>query len=157
MSDERWATKPMRENRPVRSWLARRSLASQVLLLPVAVVALAIAAGAPPGRRPPPPGSAPNGPPPGPGGGAAVSPPRPGRPPRRDSAESARQRTLGAAETFAHSPDVLAALHTKDPAADLQPMAESIRRATGVDFVVVMSRDRVRYSHPNQSLIGGRF
>jgi two-component system CitB family sensor kinase len=116
-------------DRPVRSWLARRSLASQVLLLQVAVVALAIAAG------------------------AAVA----WLDARRDSAESARQRVLGVAETFAHSPDVLAALHAPDPAAQLQPMAESVRRATGVDFVVVMNRDRVRYSHPDPAQIGGHF
>jgi two-component system CitB family sensor kinase len=36
-------------------------------------------------------------------------------------------------------------------------MAESVRRATGVDFVVVMNRSGVRYSHPNPSLIGGHF
>jgi two-component system, CitB family, sensor kinase len=76
---------------------------------------------------------------------------------RRDSAESARQRVLGVAETFAHSPDVVTALHSRDPAAQLQPLAESVRQATGVDFVVVMSRDRVRYSHPNPALIGERF
>jgi two-component system CitB family sensor kinase len=129
MDHERWAMKPMRVNQPVRSWLAKRSLASQVLLLQVAVIALAIAAG------------------------AALA----WLDARHDSVQSARQRTLGAAETFAHSPDVLAALRTKDPAAVLQPMAESVRRATGVDFVVVMSPDGVRYSHPNPALIGGHF
>ena len=119
----------MRADRPVRSWLARRSLASQMLLLQVAVVALAVAAG------------------------AALA----WLDARRDSAESARQRVLGVAETFAHSPDVVAALRSRDPAARLQPLAESVRRATGVDFVVVMSPDRVRYSHPNPALIGQRF
>ena len=119
----------MRADRPVRSWLARRSLASQMLLLQVAVVALAVAAG------------------------AALA----WLDARRDSAESARQRVLGVAETLAHSPDVVTALRSRDPAARLQPLAESVRRATGVDFVVVMSPDRVRYSHPNPALIGQRF
>ena len=123
------AMKPIHGNRPVRSWLARRSLANQMLLLQVAVVALAVAAAT---------------------GLAWLDA-------RRDSVESARQRTLGVAETFAHSPDVLAALHARNPAAILQPMAESVRRATGVDFVVVMRPDGVRYSHPNPSLIGGHF
>ena len=121
--------KPIHGNRPVRSWLARRSLANQMLLLQIAVVALAVAAAT---------------------GLAWLDA-------RRDSVESARQRTLGVAETFAHSPDVLAALHTRNPPAILQPMAESVRRATGVDFVVVMRPDGVRYSHPNPSLIGGHF
>jgi two-component system CitB family sensor kinase len=115
--------------RLVRSWLARRSLASQMLLLQVAVVSLAIAAG------------------------AAVA----WLDARRDSAESARQRVLGVAETFARSPDVLAALGQPDPARQLQPLAESVRQATKVDFVVVLSSDRVRYSHPNPALIGGQF
>ena len=123
------AMKPIHGNRPVRSWLARRSLANQMLLLQIAVVALAVAAAT---------------------GLAWLDA-------RRDSVESARQRTLGVAETFAHSPDVLAALHARNPAAILQPMAESVRRATGVDFVVVMRPDGVRYSHPNPSLIGGHF
>jgi two-component system, CitB family, sensor kinase len=121
--------KPTGPHQPIQSWLARRSLANQMLLLQVAVVALAVAAAA---------------------GLAWLDA-------RRDSVESARQRTLGVAETFAHSPDVLAALHAKDPAAHLQPMAESVRRATGVDFVVVMNPDGMRYSHPNPSLIGGHF
>ncbi|HEU4898031.1 MAG TPA: hypothetical protein VFX88_10795, partial [Actinomycetota bacterium] len=81
--------KPTGPHQPVQSWLARRSLANQMLLLQVAVVALAVAAAA---------------------GLAWLDA-------RRDSVESARQRTLGVAETFAHSPDVLAALHAKDPAA----------------------------------------
>ena len=123
------AMKPIHGNRPVRSWLARRSLANQMLLLQIAVVALAVAAAT---------------------GLAWLDA-------RRDSVESARQRTLGVAETFAHSPDVLAALHARNPPAILQPMAESVRRATGVDFVVVMRPDGVRYSHPNPSLIGGHF
>src|SRR5512144_1712355 len=76
---------------------------------------------------------------------------------RHDSEEEARQRVLGVAETFARSPATSAALRTPDPAQRLQPLAESVRRATGVDFVVVMNRERVRYSHPNPQRIGGRF
>jgi sensor histidine kinase regulating citrate/malate metabolism len=95
------AMKPIHGNRPVRSWLARRSLANQMLLLQIAVVALAVAAAT---------------------GLAWLDA-------RRDSVESARQRTLGVAETFAHSPDVLAALHARNPPTILQPMAESVRRA----------------------------
>jgi two-component system, CitB family, sensor kinase len=119
----------MRATGSVRSWLARRSLASQLLLLQIAVVSLAIAAG------------------------AAVA----WLDARRDSAEAARRHVLGVAETFARSPDVLAAMQGPDPAGRLQPLAESVRRATGVDFVVAMGRDRVRYSHPNPALVGGRF
>ena len=39
----------------------------------------------------------------------------------------------------------------------LQPYAEQVRLDTGTDFVVVMSRERTRWSHPDTDQIGGRF
>ena len=39
----------------------------------------------------------------------------------------------------------------------LQPWAERIRRDTGTDFVVVMSPDGVRYTHPDPKQIGGHY
>ena len=39
----------------------------------------------------------------------------------------------------------------------LQPLAERVRRDTGTDFVVVMTPDGIRYSHPNPAEIGGHF
>lgn len=75
----------------------------------------------------------------------------------RDGQSGARQRVLDLAQTFAGSPDVVAALGTRNPTAELQPRAESVRRAAGVDFVVVMNTDRVRYAHPDPAQIGGRF
>jgi two-component system, CitB family, sensor kinase len=76
---------------------------------------------------------------------------------QRDGQSGARQRVLDIAQTFARSPDVVAALQSPNPSAELQPRAESVRRAEGVDFVVVMNTDRVRYSHPDPARIGYRF
>jgi sensor histidine kinase regulating citrate/malate metabolism len=53
------------------------------------------------------------------------------------------------AEAVAQQPTVRDALTAPDPVALLQPLAESVQRAAGVDFVVVMSPDRIRYSHPD--------
>jgi two-component system CitB family sensor kinase len=76
---------------------------------------------------------------------------------QRDTRSDARRHVLDVAQTFAASPDVVAAMHDPNPTARLQPLAESVRRLTRVDFVVAMSRDGTRYSHPDPAQIGGRF
>ncbi len=70
---------------------------------------------------------------------------------------AAQDEVLGVARTLAVDPEVARALTTPDPVAVLQPLAERVRRDTGTDFVVVMTPDGVRYSHPNPAEIGGRF
>lgn len=76
---------------------------------------------------------------------------------RATNQAAARDTTLEVAVTVAASPAVVDALDADDPSATLQPYAERVRLATGTDFVVVMSRDAVRYSHPNPANIGRRF
>jgi two-component system CitB family sensor kinase len=76
---------------------------------------------------------------------------------RARTEESERERARSVAETVAQAPSVRAALATADPASRLQPVAERIRRRTGVAFVVVMSPQGMRYSHPNPDRIGERF
>lgn len=76
---------------------------------------------------------------------------------RSDSRQAAEEEVLAVAQTIARSPDVRAALTAVDPAARIQSYAEATRLATGTDFVVVMTPDRIRYSHPNPSLIGQPF
>ena len=76
---------------------------------------------------------------------------------RGDSEVGARRRVLDVAQTLARSPDLAGALRERDPARRLQPLAESVRHATGVDFVVIMNRDGMRYSHPVPGRIGGVF
>lgn len=76
---------------------------------------------------------------------------------RHDSDREARNRSVSVAETFAHSLGLLEALNTTDPSAVLQPLAETTRKAAGVDFIVVMDTNGIRYSHPQPDRIGQRF
>ncbi|MEV0180415.1 SpoIIE family protein phosphatase [Streptomyces sp. NPDC050625] len=73
---------------------------------------------------------------------------------RSDSGREARNRSLAVAQTFAHSPGVAAAMQSADPSAALAPHAEAARKASGVDFVVAMSKNGVRYTHPDPGQIG---
>ncbi|MCX5163225.1 SpoIIE family protein phosphatase [Streptomyces sp. NBC_00264] len=73
---------------------------------------------------------------------------------RRDTMDEARAHTLSVAETFAYAPGTAAALDSKDPTAILQPRAEEVRKRTHVEYVVVMSPQGIRYTHPDPALIG---
>ncbi|MCW4354575.1 sensor histidine kinase [Hoyosella sp. YIM 151337] len=73
---------------------------------------------------------------------------------RRISEAAAERRVLTLASALAELPDVHNALQAADPAAELQPLAQSVANATASDFIVFMATDRTRYSHPNASLIG---
>ncbi|MEU6196340.1 SpoIIE family protein phosphatase [Streptomyces sp. NPDC047061] len=76
---------------------------------------------------------------------------------RHDSTMEARNRSLAVAQTFAEAPGTAAALRLPDPTAVLQPRAEAARKATGVDFIVVMNTDGIRYTHPKPDRIGKKF
>ncbi|MFE0822271.1 SpoIIE family protein phosphatase [Streptomyces sp. NPDC058847] len=76
---------------------------------------------------------------------------------RHDSEVEARNRSVAVAATFANSPGIREALRGPDPTAVLQPRAEAARRATGVDFIVVMNTDGIRYTHPKPDRIGKEF
>jgi two-component system CitB family sensor kinase len=76
---------------------------------------------------------------------------------KRDKVEQERQRSLAVSLTVAQSPEVARALERPHPSRFLQPLAERIRKQTGVAFVVVMSPQGIRYSHPNPAQIGRRF
>ncbi|GAB3015999.1 histidine kinase [Nocardioides flavus (ex Wang et al. 2016)] len=76
---------------------------------------------------------------------------------RNDIRASARDEAISVATAVARSPIVQEARETPDPAALLQPFAESVRVDTGVDFVVIMDRDRTRWSHPNPVQLGKTF
>src|SRR5438067_1528170 len=68
--------------------------------------------------------------------------------------QQAGERALGIAQAVALMPEVRNAFNTSNPAAQLQPLAESVREAAAVSFVVVSNRDLIRYSHTNPELIG---
>ncbi|WP_067500623.1 sensor histidine kinase [Actinoplanes sp. TFC3] len=76
---------------------------------------------------------------------------------RRDARAAAVQEVTAVAETIARSPATADALRSADPSAVLQPYAEATRKATATDFIVVMSPDRTRYTHPTPELIGQKF
>ncbi|MEU8356507.1 sensor histidine kinase [Nonomuraea sp. NPDC048882] len=71
--------------------------------------------------------------------------------------EDAGRTASAVALSVAVSPDVLAALDEPDPSVRLQPYAERVRLVTGVDFITIMRPDGTRYTHPNPAEIGKRF
>ncbi|WP_030768463.1 SpoIIE family protein phosphatase [Streptomyces sp. NRRL F-2664] len=73
---------------------------------------------------------------------------------RFDSQRDARNRSLAAAEAFAHAPGLPEALMSRDPTAELQPLAEAARKASGLDFIAVMDIRGVRYTDSRPELIG---
>ncbi|WP_405392761.1 SpoIIE family protein phosphatase [Streptomyces sp. NBC_01102] len=117
-----------RYGRP-RSFLRMRTVAGQVFLLQVAIVVLLVTAAV-----------------------AALL-----LQSRAASEREARNRSVAVAGTFANSPGMEAALASPDPSAVLQPKAEAARKASGVDFIVVLNLDAVRYTHPLPDRIGKKF
>ncbi|MFF2502639.1 histidine kinase, partial [Streptomyces sp. NPDC058067] len=73
---------------------------------------------------------------------------------RHDTTQDARHRSIAAAEAFAHAPGMVPALHSPDPTAVLQPLAEEARKGAGVDAIIVSSTAGIRYTHPDPNLIG---
>lgn len=73
------------------------------------------------------------------------------------STREAQQKSVTAAEAFANSPGVVAALDGRNPTAALQPRAEAARKRAGVDFIVVMNTHGIRYTHPFPGAIGKKF
>jgi two-component system CitB family sensor kinase len=67
---------------------------------------------------------------------------------------SYEQQMVGVAESVARLPSVKEAFTHARPSAEIQPIAELIRKASGVTYVVVTDDKGVRYSHPNPALIG---
>ncbi|WP_432015395.1 SpoIIE family protein phosphatase [Streptomyces cucumeris] len=76
---------------------------------------------------------------------------------RYDSEREARNRSMAVAESFASAPGIVAAMRGPDPTRELQPLAERAREGSGVDFIVAMSPDGIRYTHPNPHRIGKHF
>ncbi|WP_391858613.1 SpoIIE family protein phosphatase [Streptomyces rugosispiralis] len=76
---------------------------------------------------------------------------------RYDSEREARNRSMAVAESFANAPGMVSTLRGHDPSAVLQPLAERARKASGVDFVVAMTPQGIRYTHPNPGRIGKHF
>ncbi len=76
---------------------------------------------------------------------------------RRDAERAATDQVLAVARTVAESPAIDQSIQTADPSSRLQPYAESVRRDTGTDFVVIMDRSGIRWTHPEPTNIGKKF
>ncbi len=75
----------------------------------------------------------------------------------RDAVQQGRRVSVVAAQSFASAPGVVQALRSRDPSAVLQPQAEAARKRAGVDFVIVMNTQGIRYTYPYPQEIGKKF
>ncbi|MFJ3217194.1 ATP-binding protein [Kitasatospora sp. NPDC086801] len=71
--------------------------------------------------------------------------------------DAARRQVTAVAHAVADSPSVRAAVTAPDPTAVLQPYVEQVRVDTGVSFITVMDTEGVRWTHPLPEQIGKRF
>ncbi|AQA06286.1 ATP-binding protein [Mycobacterium sp. MS1601] len=76
---------------------------------------------------------------------------------RRDADELTTQKVIAVTESVALMTSTAEAIGSADPTALLQPQTEAIRKATGMDFIVVMAPDRTRFTHTDTTRIGGQF
>lgn len=67
---------------------------------------------------------------------------------------SYEQQMIGVAQSVARLPAVKEAFTHAHPEREIQPIAELIRRASGVTYVVVTDDAGIRFSHPDISKIG---
>lgn len=65
-----------------------------------------------------------------------------------------RERMAAVAQSVAALPSVVNAFEDSDPSKTIQPIAEAIRKASDVTYVVVTDSAGIRYSHPDPALIG---
>lgn len=79
---------------------------------------------------------------------------------RRAQTQEATSRAMSVARTVASTPAVVDALVARTPTtptSSVQTFAEEVRRSTDTDFVVVMTLQGVRYSHPDPARVGEPF
>lgn len=70
--------------------------------------------------------------------------------------EQYEDRVLTMAESVAVMSTVQDALKTEDPSEVLAPWAETLREATGYEYIMIADSDGTRQSHPDPAAIGGR-
>jgi sensor histidine kinase regulating citrate/malate metabolism len=74
----------------------------------------------------------------------------------RQLREAYVDRMTGVAQSVARLPAIHDAFDDEDPSATIQPIAEVIREASEVTYVVVTDEHGIRYSHPDPEQIGKR-
>lgn len=67
------------------------------------------------------------------------------------------RRALAIARAVAQNPVIQERVGSPGGAEVIQPVAERVRLATGVEYIVVLDMNRIRYSHPRPERIGTRF
>ncbi|RSD29487.1 ATP-binding protein [Mesobacillus subterraneus] len=67
------------------------------------------------------------------------------------------ERATAIARTVAQMPSIRENVGIPGGETIIQPFAERTRLATNVDYIVIIDMDRIRYSHPSESLIGKEF
>lgn len=66
-------------------------------------------------------------------------------------------RSIAIARTVAQLPEVKSQVGLNDGFTIIQPIAERVRLATDVDYIVIFDMNRIRYSHPSVSKLGTLF
>ncbi|HEY3482438.1 MAG TPA: PAS domain-containing protein, partial [Streptomyces sp.] len=70
---------------------------------------------------------------------------------------TARHRVVAAATAIADADSVVGAARSPDPSATLEPYALRVQKDAGVDFVTIMDTHGIRWTHPDEGLIGQHF
>ena len=68
--------------------------------------------------------------------------------------ERTAERMVAVASAIALEPEVLRAVGSADPSAELQPYAVDVMDELGIDFITIMGTDRTRFTHRNTEQIG---
>ncbi|MFD1309274.1 ATP-binding protein [Streptomyces kaempferi] len=76
---------------------------------------------------------------------------------RSQAEEAAGRQAMAVARSVADAPSVRDAIRTTDPTKPLQPYALQVQRDTDVDFVTIMNPRGIRWTHPDETLIGRHF
>ncbi|SDN63676.1 Sensor histidine kinase regulating citrate/malate metabolism [Streptomyces sp. cf386] len=71
--------------------------------------------------------------------------------------DAAGRQAMAVAQSIADAPSVREAIRTADPTAELQPYALRVQRDAEVDFVTIMNREGIRWTHPDTEQIGQHF
>ncbi|WP_238476149.1 ATP-binding protein [Agromyces mariniharenae] len=74
----------------------------------------------------------------------------------RQLRDAYEDRMIAVAQSVAGLPAITDAFDDATPSEAIQPIAEVVRRASDVTYVVVANDDGIRYSHPNPARIGER-
>ncbi|HAZ0553745.1 sensor histidine kinase [Enterobacter hormaechei] len=75
----------------------------------------------------------------------------------RATRDDVKDTALGIARTLADSPDIKRGLMTSPQAGIIQPIAQAVTKRNDLLFTVVTDLRGIRYSHPNEALLGLHF